>query len=131
MDRVARGVEYVGCMDTTIAGSRNAITPLIIWCALQRWGEDGLRRRVAASIAMADYAIARFTALGVPAWRHPNSVTVVFPNPGADVISRWQMAPSGNVAHLITMPHITADVVDRVTTDVAASLSKTPNALPV
>jgi histidine decarboxylase len=51
-------------------------------------------------------------------------VTVVFPNPGPDVISRWQMAPSGNVAHLITMPHITAGIVDRVTADVAAALNK-------
>ncbi|HEX2747580.1 MAG TPA: histidine decarboxylase, partial [Verrucomicrobiales bacterium] len=122
VDRVARGVEYVGCMDTTIAGSRNSITPLIMWIAIQRWGEEGFRKRVAACIAMADYAIERFAALGVKAWRHWNSVTVVFPNPGPEVISRWQMAPSGNVAHIITMPHITAETIDRVTADVAAAL---------
>jgi histidine decarboxylase len=124
VDRVARGVEYVGCMDTTIAGSRNAVTPLILWSAIQRWGEEGMRRRVTASIAMADYTIERFAALGVKAWRHWNSVTVVFPNPGPEVISRWQMAPSGNVAHLITMPHITSGIVDRVTAEVAAALNK-------
>jgi len=122
VDRVARGVEYVGCMDTTIAGSRNALTPLIIWCAIQRWGEDGLRRRTAACMAMADYCVERLKSYGIPAWRHRHSVTVVFPNPGPDVISRWQMAPSGGVAHLITMPHITAAVVDRVTTEIAAAL---------
>lgn len=128
VDRVSRGVEYVGCMDTTIAGSRSGIAPLIIWSALQRWGEEGLRHRVAACLAMADYAIARLTALGVPAWRHPNSVTVVFPNPGPDLISRWQMAPCGGVAHLITMPHITAETVDRVTADIASALQSTTTA---
>jgi histidine decarboxylase len=122
VDRVARGVEYVGCMDTTIAGSRNAITPLILWSAIQRWGEDGFRRRVAASLAMAEYAVQRLASLGVPAWRHANSLTVVFPNPGPNVISRWQIAPSGNVAHLITMPHISTAVVDRVTSEIAAAL---------
>ena len=122
VDRVARGVEYVGCMDTTIAGSRNALTPLIIWCAIQRWGEDGFRRRVAGCLAMADYCVARLDGFGIPAWRHRNSVTVVFPNPGPDVISRWQMAPCGGVAHLIAMPHITAAVVDRVTAEIAAAL---------
>ncbi len=126
VDRVARGVEYVGCMDTTIAGSRNALTPLIIWSAIQRWGEDGFRRRAAAGMAMADYAIDRLKSHGVPAWRHRNSLTVVFPNPGPDVISRWQMAPSGNVAHLITMPHITAATVDRVTDEIAAALAAKP-----
>jgi histidine decarboxylase len=126
VDRVARGVEYVGCMDTTIAGSRNALTPLILWSAIQRWGEDGFRRRVAACLAMADYAVARFAGHGIPAWRHRNSVTVVFPNPGPEVISRWQIAPSGGVAHLITMPHITATVVDRVIGEVAAALQRKP-----
>lgn len=124
VDRVARGVEYVGCMDTTIAGSRNALTPLIMWCAIQRWGEDGFRRRTTACLAMADYCIARLQAHGISAWRHPNSFTVVFPNPGPDVISRWQMAPCGGVAHLITMPHITAAIVDRVTSEIAEALKK-------
>jgi histidine decarboxylase len=124
VDRVARGVEYVGCMDTTIAGSRNALTPLVIWSAIQRWGEDGFRRRVAACLAMADYCVERLQAHGISAWRHRNSVTVVFPNPGPDVISRWQMAPCGGVAHLITMPHITAAVVDRVTDEIAGALKK-------
>ena len=126
VDRVARGVEYVGCMDTTIAGSRNALTPLIIWSAIQRWGEDGFRRRVAASIAMADYAIEKLNSHGIPAWRHRNSVTVVFPNPGPDIISRWQMAPCGSVAHLITMPHVTTAIVDRVTSEIAAALAAQP-----
>lgn len=124
VDRVARGVEYVGCMDTTIAGSRNALTPLIMWSAIQRWGEDGFRRRVAACLALADYCVEKLKSHGIPAWRHRNSMTVVFPNPGPGVISRWQMAPCGGVAHLITMPHITASVVDRVTDEIAEALRK-------
>jgi histidine decarboxylase len=126
VDRVARSVEYVGCMDTTIAGSRSAITPLILWSAIQRWGEDGLRRRATYSLAMAEYAIARFAEAGIPAWRHKNSITVVFPRPGQNVINRWQMAPSHDIAHLITMPHVTRDMVDHVVADVAAERAATP-----
>jgi histidine decarboxylase len=121
VDRVARSVEYVGCMDTTIAGSRNALTPLVLWSAIQRWGEAGLRRRAEYSLALADYAIARFAEAGIQAWRHKNSITVVFPRPGQGVINRWQMAPSQDIAHLITMPHVTCQMVDRVVTDVAAA----------
>ena len=131
VDRVARNVEYVGCMDTTIAGSRNALSPLVIWSAIQRWGEDGLRTRVRASLDLAEYAVQRMRAAGIPAWRHPNSVTVVFPRPRADVIARWQIAPSGDVAHIITMPHVTAETIDRVTAEIAASLSTAaPGAQP-
>jgi histidine decarboxylase len=124
VDRVARSVEYVGCMDTTIAGSRNAFSPLILWSAIQRWGENGLRQRVAHCIAAADYAIEKFKAAGITAWRHPNSVTVVFPRPGPEVMERWQVAPSRDIAHIITMPHVTRDIIDAVVADVAASLKK-------
>lgn len=122
VDRVARSVEYVGCMDTTIAGSRNALNPLILWCAIQRWGEEGLRRRAQRSLAMADYAVARFRDHGIKAWRHRNSVTVVFPNPGMEIISRWQMAPQRGIAHIITLPHVTQSTVDRLVEQAAECL---------
>ena len=123
VDRVARSVEYVGCMDTTIAGSRNALTPLILWSAIQRRGEAGLRGSAPQNAwPLADYAIDRFRAAGIEAWRHKNSITVVFPNPGKEVIARWQIAPSGNVAHIITLPHVTRAMIDGVVADVAASL---------
>jgi histidine decarboxylase len=128
VDRVARSVEYVGCMDTTITGSRNALTPLILWSAIQRRGEDGLRQRAAICLALADYAIGRFHAVGIHAWRHANSITVVFPRPGDDVIARWQIAPSREIAHIITLPHVTRHIIDAVVFDVAASLNPLPTA---
>ncbi len=126
VDRVARSVEYVGCMDTTIAGSRNAITPLVLWSAIQRWGEDGFRKRTAQCMELADYAIARFAEAGISAWRHRNSITVVFPRPADSVIARWQIAPSGEVAHIITLPHVTHKMIDEVVDDVASSLPAAP-----
>ena len=130
VDRVARSVEYVGCMDTTIAGSRNALSPLILWSAIQRRGEEGLRQRAAECFALADYAIERFRAAGVESWRHRNSITVVFPNPGKEVIARWQIAPSGPVAHIITLPHVTRSMIDGVVADVAAALAKSSRPAP-
>ncbi len=124
VDRVARSVEYVGCMDTTIAGSRNAISPLILWSAIQRWGEAGLRQRVVNCLATADYAVKKFNAAGIPAWRHRNANTVVFPRPSGEVIAHWQMAPSHDIAHIITMPHVTPAMIDAVVGEVAASLEK-------
>jgi len=124
VDRVARSVEYVGCMDTTIAGSRNALSPLLLWSALQRRGEPELKQRVADCFALADYAIARFRSVGIEAWRHRNSITVVFPRPGPEVMARWQIAPSRDIAHIITLPHVTRRMIDAVVSDVAASLGK-------
>ncbi len=121
VDRVARSVEYVGCMDTTVAGSRNALTPLVLWSALQRWGEAGLRARAAECLAVADYAVTDFRARGIPAWRHRNSITVVFPRPGLELIQRWQIAPHRDIAHIITMPHVTRPIVDRLVAEIAGA----------
>ena len=93
VSRIARSIEYVGVLDTTLTGSRNALTPLMMWYALRQHGLDGFREIVAECLAVAGYAVARFNDSGIPAWRNRNSVTVVFPKPSADVVRRWQLAP--------------------------------------
>ena len=55
VDRVGRAVEYVGVNDTTLSGSRNALTPLMLWYALNRYGDDGFRELVAAMLDTAEY----------------------------------------------------------------------------
>ena len=115
--RIARGVEYVGVLDTTLPGSRNALTPLILWYAFQRHGLEGFKSIVTDMLAVAQYAVDRFNGLGVPAWRHKNSVTVVFPRPPKEIEHKWQMAAEGDIAHIITMPHVTRATVDAIVDD--------------
>ena len=115
--RISRAVEYIGSLDTTIAGSRNAITPLMMWYALRQHGMDGFREIVASCLDIAEYAVARFNDSGIPAWRNRNSVTVVFPKPPPEVVHRWQIAPFEDIGHLITMPHVTREMVDSVVDD--------------
>ena len=115
--RIARSIEYVGVLDTTLSGSRNAITPLMLWYALQQHGPEGFRSIVAECLAVAEYAVARFNDCGIPAWRNRNSVTVVFPKPSADVVRKWQLAPYEDIAHLIAMPHVTRETIDAVVDD--------------
>ncbi len=115
--RIARSIEYVGVLDTTLAGSRNAFTPLMLWYALQQHGLDGYREIVAECLAVAAYAVDSFNDSGIPAWRNKNSVTVVFPKPSAAVVRKWQLAPYEDIAHLITMPHVTRETIDEVVKD--------------
>ena len=117
VSRIARSIEYVGVLDTTLTGSRNALTPLMIWYALRQHGLDGFREIVAKCLAVAEYAVARFNDSGIPAWRNRNSVTVVFPKPSDDVVRKWQLAPYEDIAHLITMPHVTRATIDAVVDD--------------
>ena len=115
--RVSRSIEYVGVLDTTLTGSRNAITPLMMWYALRQRGLDGIRDMVRECVDVAKYAMSRFNDSGIPAWRNKNSVTVVFPRPSDEVVRKWQLAPYEDIAHLITMPHVTREKVDMVVDD--------------
>lgn len=119
VERVGRAIEYVGVQDTTLSGSRSALTPLMLWYALARQGHEGFRGLVAGMLDMAEYAVGQFNERGIKAWRHKNSVTVVFPRPPQEVFRKWQMAPEGEVTHIITMPHVTHQMIDELVDDCA------------
>ncbi len=113
VDRIARSIAYIGCLDTTITGSRNGLTPVILWAAIQRFGVDGLRQRVAASLELAAYAEGKLKASGIAAWRNRNALTVVFPAVSDSLRQRWQLATARGQSHLIAMPGVTPEHIDR------------------
>ncbi|HSI62164.1 MAG TPA: histidine decarboxylase, partial [Candidatus Saccharimonadia bacterium] len=59
VERIARSIEYVGALDTTIAGSRNAFSPLILWYRLRTLGDAGLRLLVQECLENAEYAVVK------------------------------------------------------------------------
>ena len=114
---VAHSIERVGVLDTTLTGSRNALTPLTMSYAFEQRELDGFRHVVNRCLETAEYAVTRLNDGGIPAWRNRSSVTVVFPRLSADVVRKWQLAPHGDIAHLIAMPHVTCETIDAVVED--------------
>jgi histidine decarboxylase len=118
VDRIGHSVAYIGSVDTTISGSRNGFTPLLMWYAIHSLGIDGLRRRASESLAVAAYAEERFHGIGVAAWRNPQALTVVFPQPPRAVCDKWQLASAGGHSHIICMPHVRREQIDRLIDDI-------------
>ncbi len=112
VDRIARAVEYIGSFDTTISGSRNGISPLFLWYAIQTHGISGFKKIIAQCIKIANYAVEKLNNAGIKAWRNKNSITVVFPRTANATLKRWQIAINHNDAHLITMPHVNTKHID-------------------
>ena len=121
-----RAVELVGANDTTLSGSRNGLTPLMLWYAINRHGEEVWRETVRGMLNTAEYAVKRFNEHGIHAWRHHNSPTVVFDRPSQEVFDRWQIAPEGEVAHIITMPHVDFATIDQLVTDCSSPRLEPP-----
>jgi len=119
VDHIARAIEYVGSLDTTLTGSRNGITPIFLWYALKTHGPEHFKLMVQQCFDLADYAISELKHIGQNAWRNPFSTTVVFNYPSVNIINKWQLASYQDIAHLIIMPHVTKEWVDRFIADLA------------
>jgi histidine decarboxylase len=121
VDRIAQSVEYIDTLDTTLSGSRNAITPLFLWYAFHTVGIEGFKQIIPACMEVADYAIAQLQKIDRHPWRYPYSNTVVFDRPNPEITAYWQVACQGNLSHLIAMPHVTKAQIDRLVVDIRAA----------
>jgi histidine decarboxylase len=119
VERIARSIAYIGNLDTTISGSRNGLTALILWSAIRRLGEAGFRSRVRHSLDLAEYACARLRDIGLDAWRNPHAITVIFPSPSARVRSKWQLASADGFSHLLTLPNVSREQIDQFVSDLS------------
>jgi histidine decarboxylase len=118
VDRIGQSVAYIGSVDTTISGSRNGFTPLVLWYAIRSLGLEGMKQRTESALATAAYAEQQLLQVGVEAWRNPQALTVVFPEPPEDVRNKWQLASAGGQSHLICMPHVSRQQVDELIADI-------------
>jgi histidine decarboxylase len=48
---------------------------------------------------------------------NPHSLTVVFHQPGEQIVRRYQLACARGLAHAIVMPNVTEDLLDRFVAD--------------
>ena len=109
---------YIGSVDTTISGSRNGFTPLVLWYAIRSLGLEGMKQRTESALATAAYAEEQLLQAGIEAWRNPQALTVVFPAPPEDVREKWQLASASGHSHLICMPHVSRKQVDELIADI-------------
>ena len=121
--RIAVDVDYISTRDQTISGSRNGHTVLMLWAAIRSKTFLQRRQRVLHCLNMAQYAVDRFQAAGIRAWRNPNSITVVFPRPSETIWKKHYIAISGNIAHLVaTAHHKDTRQIDQLIDDVILDL---------
>ena len=121
VERIGHSVAYIGGMDTTITGSRNGLTPLMLWYVIHALGDAGLKQRLEVSLATAAYAEQQFNQAGIAAWRNRAALTVIFPQPSSMVCSKWQLASANGSSHVVCMPHVTRAQVDELLQDILAS----------
>ena len=119
--RVARAVEYVGSLDSTVSGSRNGFTPVLIWYAIKKYGFNGFKKMVRNCLRSAEYAVRQMNNRGIKAWKNDHAITVVFPKPEEKVCKKWKLATQENIAHIICMPQVNEQMIDKFIEDIMPS----------
>jgi histidine decarboxylase len=61
--------------------------------------------------------------IGVSAWAHPYSNTVVFPRPTETLIKKWHLASHGEISHVILMPGVETKIIDDFIQDLSLELT--------
>ncbi|WP_245309628.1 hypothetical protein [Bradyrhizobium retamae] len=84
-----RTIDYIGSSDTSLSGSRNAYTPIVLWYAIRSLGIGGIKGTFRQCEQLAAYADEELNAHGVRAWRNPDALTVVFPPVGECIKTKW------------------------------------------
>lgn len=123
-----RASEYIGAADTTFAGSRNGFSSLLMWDYLARHSYDDQARLAAECDGLAAYAHVQLLALqdqlDQDLWvaRSPQSLTVRFRRPHADIVRRYSLSSetvhvdgvARTYVHLYAMRHLTRQRVDEL-----------------
>ncbi len=117
IDRIARGIAYLKSNDTTLMGSRNGHAVLAIWTRLFGHGYDGYARDAQQCSARAQLLATRLADEGARVLCNPHALTVVFQEPAAEIVSRYQLASAKGFAHAIVMPNVTDALLENFATD--------------
>ena len=137
--------QYIGSPDTTFAGSRTALTPLLVWNSLASTSHEELADRAVACVDLADYFTRRLQALELrnrslnpplpeqpgDLWiiHHPNALAVCFRAPHKDTIFKYSLSGetleetegdqkyNRNFNHVYVMPSVTQKLIDNLMDD--------------
>lgn len=111
--RVANAIAYLRSDDTTLMGSRNGHAVLALWTRLMGHGIEGFRSDVHACLRRASGLATSMRLEGVPVLHNPSSLTVLFPEPDAAIVMRYQLSCVAGQAHAIIMPNVGEEQVQR------------------
>lgn len=116
----SRQVEYIGSVDTTLAGSRSGLAPIVMWYAIATSGISGFVELARHMLAMADYAMEVIGEAGYRPWKNPLGLSVIFDRPPDWVVRKWSLSTQGDSCHVYAMRHMSRERLDGLAADLRA-----------
>ena len=124
VEKIKRPIEYIETLDTTISGSRNAFSPMVLWYAIEKRGYNGFKKEANTCVTNARYLYNRLRENRYPAHINDFSNTVLFKRPAAEIRKKWQLASQKEQSHIVVMQHSTKKILDRFIQDIQNSIKQ-------
>lgn len=107
--------------DSTLSGSRNGITPLFLWYAIKRYGDEGFKQLIAEGFAKVEKVINQFKQHDIDAWSNKNSMMIVIPKLTDNLLKKWCVPSGFGYSSLTALPKLTDKMVDEIIKDIMHS----------
>lgn len=106
MTPLMQPIEYLNSVDSTITGSRNGLSSLFIWNVIKSKGISGFKEDVKKTMNNSNYLLYQLKKRKISCFKNSLSSTVVFERPNEKFVKKWQLACTGNIAHVVVMPSV-------------------------
>lgn len=111
--------EYIDSPDTTLGGSRNGISALLLWYAITAITPAKHAETAAECMKLAEYACEQLATVRAihPEFyikKGPQSLMVQFTRPNNRIFNQFQLSGRGELAHIVVMPHVTRSAIDHL-----------------
>lgn len=108
---------YIDSPDTTLCGSRNGLSALVLWSAIITVPPYMQAEIAATCMQLATYACEQLETVKTshPLFhveKGPQSLVVLFSRPNDDIFNKFQLSGRGEFAHIVVMPHVTPSAID-------------------
>ena len=122
--KVSSSIEYISGVDDTITGSRNGLTPMMIWYTLQTKGSKGFKKDAESCIENAKYMQSEMLKIPWPTCLNKFSNIVYFKKPRKEVIKKWVLATQEDFSHVVVMQTVSKKKIDRFVNDIKVQAKK-------
>ena len=119
-DRVAnqvKHIDYIETLDSTLAGSRNGMAPILLWYNIAVNGREGFSKMAKKMLDMSEFARKAISNIGYNAWKNDLGLSVIFDRPAKWIIRKWSLSTQGEYAHLFTMAHMDKAKIEKLCYD--------------
>jgi histidine decarboxylase len=111
--------EYIHSPDTTLGGTRNGMSALLLWYAINTISAAMQAEIAARCEQLTAYAYEQLKTIKAihPSFRverGPHSLVVIFTRPGDAIFQKFHLSGRGDMAHIVVMPHVTRAAIDNL-----------------